>query len=109
MHKTKSMSRTTYMYKYLIVYYNINSYEVHQYCVMQIKCNYCDIKYAAYLKIAHSYMTSFIGNAVIKFQIYFTLHMCINRHIVGFINEWFHVFIQNHGTTGICLYRKIRL
>ena len=45
------MSRTTYMYKYLIVYYTINSYEVHQYCVMQIKCNYCDIKYAAYLKI----------------------------------------------------------
>jgi hypothetical protein len=57
---------------------------------MRIKCNYCDIKYAAYLKIAHSYMTSFIGyiriyNAVIKLQIYFTLHMFIDRNIAAFI------------------------
>ena len=69
--------------------YIIHSYEGHQYCVMQIKCNYCEIKYAAYLKIAHSYVTSFIANAVIKFQIYFTFHMCINRHIAASLMSGF--------------------
>jgi hypothetical protein len=41
-------------------------------------------------------MTSFIGymnNAMIKFQIYFTLHMCIVEKIMDSISKWFHGFI----------------